>query len=52
MDIYTREREHRMISGHTSARSLIAKLKTRDRISPAERTSTRLTPLCCIAQEN
>ena len=39
MDIYTREREHRMISGHTPARSLIAKLEKRDRISPAERTA-------------
>lgn len=39
MDIYTREREHRMISGHTPARSLIAKLEKRERISPAERTA-------------
>jgi len=36
-DIYTPEREHRMISGQTSTQGLIARLERRDRISSAER---------------
>lgn len=38
-DIYTRERDHQMISGQTPTQRLIARLERRDRISPAERTA-------------